>query len=157
MSTITSVLGSRTSLTTSALNSLASATYVNAGTLTHNTNKPLDCLVEVTVTPGTVSSNKQVVVFAQLSLDGTNFETGPVSGTTTTDEPDLTFVGVVPCNTNSTAQTQVFSLLAAYQRAGKGAAGLPYASKIIVKNETGAALAASGHSVYYAEITGSVA
>lgn len=152
MSTITSVQGSRTSLTTTALNSLASAAYVVAGTLTHNANKPLDCLIEVTVTPGTVSSNKQVVVFAQRSMDGTNFETGPTSGTTTTDEPDLTFIGTVPCNTNSTAQTKVFSLLNAY-----GGAGLPYASKIIVKNETGASLAASGHSVYYAEITGSVA
>lgn len=151
MSTVTSVVGTRTSLTTSALNSLASATYVVAGTLTHNTNKPLDVLVEVAVTPGTVSGNKQAVVFAQRSLDGTNFETGPTSGTTTTDEPDLTFVGTVPLNTNSTAQTKVFSLAAAY------GGPLPYASKIIVKNDSGAAFAGSGHSVYYSEITGSVA
>jgi hypothetical protein len=33
---------------------------------------------------------------------------------------------------------------------------LPYASKIIVKNDSGAALAASGNSVYYSEISATV-
>jgi hypothetical protein len=150
MATIKSLVGARTSLTTTALNSLASATYVSAGTLTFATNDPLDCFIEVTVTPGTVSSNKQVVVFAQQSLDGTNFETGPTSGTTTTDEPNLTFVGVVPCNTNSTAQTRILAL------AGAFGGVLPYAAKIIIKNETGATLNSSGNSVYYAEVTGDV-
>lgn len=151
MATVKQVVGSRTSLTTSALNSLASATFVSAGTITHNTNQPLDVLVEVTATPGTVSGNKQLVVFAKISLDGTNFTSGPESGTTTTDEPDLFFVGTVPLNTNSTAQTKTFSLAAALGGV------LPYASKIIVKNDSGAALAASGNSVYYSEISATVA
>jgi len=150
MASVKSIVGARTSLTTTALDSLASATYVAAGTLTFATGDPLDCFIEVAVTPGTVSSNKQVVVFAQQSLDGTNFESGPVSGTTTTDEPNLTFIGVVPCNTNSAAQTRVFSL------AGAFGGVLPHSAKIIVKNETGAALASSGNSVYYAEVTGDV-
>ena len=151
MATIKQVVGTRTALTTSALNSLASVTYVSAGTITHNTNQPLDVLVEVTATPGTVAGNKQLVVFAKISLDGTNFTSGPESGTTTTDEPDLFFVGTVPLNTNSTAQTKTFSLAAAYGGV------LPYASKIIVKNDSGAALAASGNSVYYSEISATVA
>lgn len=151
MATVKQVVGSRTSLTTSALNSLASATFVSAGTITHNTNQPLDVLVEVTATPGTVSGNKQMVVFAKISLDGTNFTSGPESGTTTTDEPDLFFVGTVPLNTNSTAQTKTFSLAAALGGV------LPYASKIIVKNDSGAALNASGGSVYYSEISATVA
>lgn len=151
MATITSVVGSRTSLTTSAMDSLANNTYVSAGTLNHTTNDPLDVLIEVKVTPGTVSGNKQVVVFAQGSLDGTNFESGPTSGSTATDEPNLTFVGVVPCNSNSTAQTGIFSLAAAFSGT------LPQQSKIIVKNETGASLAASGHHVYYSEVTGNSA
>lgn len=150
MATVKQVVGSRTSLTTSALNSLASATFVSAGTITHNTNQPLDVLVEVTATPGTVSGNKQLVVFAKISLDGTNFTSGPESGTTTTDEPDLFFVGTVPLNTNSTAQTKTFSLSAALGGV------LPYASKIIVKNDSGAALNASGGSVYYSEISATV-
>jgi len=151
MATVKQVVGSRTSLTTSALNSLASATFVSAGTITHNTNQPMDVLLEVTATPGTVSGNKQLVVFAKISLDGTNFTSGPESGTTTTDEPDLFFVGTVPLNTNSTAQTKTFSLAAALGGV------LPYASKIIVKNDSGAALAASGNSVYYSEISATVA
>ena len=151
MATVKQVVGTRTALTTSALNSLASATFVSAGTITHNTNQPLDVLLEVTATPGTVSGNKQMVVFAKISLDGTNFTSGPESGTTTTDEPDLFFVGTVPLNTNSTAQTKTFSLAAALGGV------LPYASKIIVKNDSGAALAASGNSVYYSEISATVA
>lgn len=149
MAVITSIVGTRTALTTTALDSLASATYVSAGTINHSTNDPLDVLVEVKATPGTVAGNKQLVVFAQGSLDGTNFESGPVSGTTTTDEPNLTFVGTVPCNTNATAQTGIFSLAAAFQGT------LPLQTKIIIKNDTGAALAATGHSVYYSEVTGS--
>lgn len=153
MATVTSVVGTRTATGSStAHNSLANGTYVSVGTLTHNTNKPLDVLLEVTAVSGTVAGNKQLVVFAQASLDGTNFETGPTSGTTTTDEPNLHFVGVVPLNSNSTAQTRIFSLAAAYGGA------LPYASKIILKNDSGAALATSASNVVnYSEVTGSVA
>ena len=150
MASVTSVVGTRTSLTTSALDSLASATYVSAGTLNHTTNDPLDVLLEVKVTPGTVSGDERVQVFAQGSLDGTNFESGPTSGTDTADEPNLTYVGTVPTHVNSQAETGVFSLAAAFGGV------LPQQTKIIVKNESGAALAASGHHVYYSEITGDV-
>ena len=152
MAAITLPQDTRTALTTSALNSLASGTYVSAGTITHATNDPLDCLIEVSVTaPGTVTAPKQLLVFAQKSLDGSAFESGPTSGTTATDEPDLTYVGAVPMNTVSVVHTKVFSLRAAYGHA------LPYASKIICKNDLGNALPASTHSVYYAEVDGAVA
>lgn len=151
MATVKQVVGSRTSLTTSALNSLASATFVSAGTITHNTNQPLDVLVEVTATPGTVSGNKQLLVYAKASLDGSNQTTGPETGTTVTDEPNLYYVGTLPLNTNSTTQTKVFSLAAAYGGL------LPYASEIVVRNDSGAALNASGGSVYYSEISATVA
>ena len=151
MATIKQIVGTRTSLTTSALNSLASATFVSAGTITHNTNQPIDVMIEVTATPGTVSGNKQLVVFAKVSLDGTNYSTGPESGTTTTDEPDLYYVGTVPLNTSSAVQTKTFSLAASL------GGMLPYASKIIIKNDSGAALAGSGNSVYYSEISATVA
>lgn len=150
-STVTSVVGSRTSLTTSALNSLASATYVVAGTLTHNSNKPLDVLLEVSITaPSSTSGNKQVVVFLQQSLDGSNFGTGPTSGTSATDEPDLIFVGTVPLNTVSVVHARTFSLAQAW------GGTLGYASKIIIRNDCGSALPASTHSVYYSEVTGSI-
>jgi len=151
MATVKQVVGARTALTTSALNSLASATFVSAGTITHNTNQPIDVLIEVTATPGTVSGNKQLLVYAKASLDGTNQTTGPETGTTVTDEPNLYFVGALPLNTNSTTQTKVFSLAAAYGGL------LPYASEIVVRNDSGAALNASGGSVYYSEISATVA
>lgn len=151
MATIKQVVGARTSLTTTALNSLASGTYVSCGTITHNTNQPLDVLIEVTATPGTVWSNKQLLVFAKASLDGTNQTTGPETGTSTVDEPNLFFVGVLPLNTNSTSQTRIFSLAAAFGGV------LPYASEIVVRNDCGAALNASGGSVYYSEISATVA
>lgn len=151
MATVKQVVGSRTSLTTSALNSLASATFVSAGTLTHNTNQPIDVLLEVTATPGTVSGNKQLLVYAKASLDGSNQTTGPETGTAVTDEPNLYYVGTLPLNTNSTTQTRIFSLAAAYGGL------LPYASEIVVRNDSGAALNASGGSVYYSEISATVA
>lgn len=151
MATVKQVVGTRTALTTSALNSLASATFVSAGTITHNTNQPIDVLLEVTATPGTVSGNKQLLVYAKASLDGSNQTTGPETGTAVTDEPNLYYVGTLPLNTNSTTQTKVFSLAAAYGGL------LPYASEIVVRNDSGAALNASGGSVYYSEISATVA
>ena len=150
MSTLTLQAGSRTTLTTSALNSLASATYVSAGTIDVSSTDPVDVVVEVEATPGTVSGNKQVLVFAQVSFDNTNFSTGPTSGTTTTDEPNLRYVGAVPVQTNSTLQRNAFSVASALGY-------VPPYFKIIVKNDSGAALAASGHAVYYTAYTGSVA
>lgn len=139
---------SRTQLSgaAAALNSLAAGTYVVLGTITHTTNDPLECKVELKVTPGTVSGSKQVVLFCQASLDGTNFETGPTSGTTTTDEPNLRLVGFLPCNSNSTAQVGVYDLSGAYP-----SGALPYASKLIAKNDTGAALSGSGNDCWTSE------
>ena len=151
MATVKQVVGTRTALTTTALNSLASATFVSAGTITHNTNQPIDVMIEVTATPGTVSGNKQLLVYAKASLDGTNQTTGPETGTTVTDEPNLYFVGALPLNTSSTTQTRVFALAAAYGGV------LPYASEIVLRNDSGAALNASGGSVSYSEISATVA
>lgn len=149
MASITAVVGTKTALTTSALNSLASATYVSAGTIDLTTDDPLDVLVEVSATPGTVSGNKQVVVFAKVSLDGSTWTSGPETGTTATDEPNLKFIGTVPCNTNSTQQVNTLSVVSAL-------GFIPPHLEIVVKNDTGAALASSGHSVHYAVVTGNV-
>jgi hypothetical protein len=147
MASVTQVIGTRTNL--GSLGTLANGTYINAGTINVSTNDLLECMIEVSATPGTVSGNKQLVVFAQPSLDGSNYQTGPVSGTTTTDEPNLKFVGTVPLGTNSTLQRGVFPLSAIF------GGSLPYDCKIIVKNDSGAALASG--SVEYAEITTTVA
>ena len=147
MAVITAIAGTRTTLTTSALNSLAASTYVSAGTIDLTATDPLDVLVEVAVTPGATSGNKQLVVFARVSLDGTNFTTGPVSGSTATDEPNLKFLGTVPLNTNSTLQRNVLSVMSSLGY-------IPAHLQIVVKNDSGAALAASGHAVHYSTVVG---
>ncbi len=148
MATITAAAGSRTSLTTTALNSLASATYVSAGTIDASAIDPIDTVIEVEATPGTVSGNKQLAVFLKASFDNTNFGTGPESGTTTTDEPNLKLIGTLPLNTSSTLQRGAFSVAAALGY-------VPPYFKVIVKNDSGAALASSGHAVNYTHYTGS--
>lgn len=149
MATIKQLVGTRTALTVTGLATLASATYVASNVLDCATNDPLDVLVELTITPGAVTGNKQAVLFAVASLDNTNFQTGPTSGTTTTDEPVLTLIGVLPLNTNTTAQTKIFSVAAAY-----GGALPPYL-KFVVKNDSGAAFTAG--TIYTSEVSATVA
>lgn len=150
MATITVAPGARQTLTTTALNSLASSTYVSAGVVNVSAVDPLDVVVEVEATPGTVAGNKQLAVFARVSMDGTNYTTGPTSGTTATDEPNLRLLGVLPLNTNSTLQRNAMSVMSALGY-------VPPYLEIVVKNDSGAALAASGHGVYWTAYTGNSA
>lgn len=142
---INPTLGARTSVTVTGLATLASGTYVAGSAITHNTNRPVDHVYEVNVaTTNTPTGNKQVSVFAKVSLDGTNYTSGPESGTTTTDEPDLVFLGSVPMNTASTTHSVVFSL-------GQRLGFIPYSSKIILKNDLGVALTSG--TVFYSEVS----
>lgn len=149
MAAIKQLVGTKTSITVTGLTSLASATFVAANDLDVSADDPLDILVELEVTPGTVSSNKQVLLYAKSSLDNTNFSSGPQSGTTATDEPNLTLIGAVPCNTNSTQQRGLFSVAGAF-----GGVIPPYL-RFVIKNETGAALSAG--ALNYSLVTGEVA
>lgn len=138
----------RTSLTVSGLSTLASATYCVSNTFTANTNKPLDVAIEVeAATTNTPASNKQLVVFLKESLDGTNFRSGPETGTTTTDEPNLLLLGIVPINTSSTTQRGTFSIVEALGY-------VPHSFKIVIKNELGVALTSG--AAFTAEITGTI-
>ena len=152
MATIKQNVGTKTSIpfTGSSLSTLANNTFVApTGDLDFTAVDPLDVMAELAVTPGTVSSSKQVILYAKSSLDGTNFSSGPQSGTTATDEPNLTLIGVLPCNTNSTAQRGIFSVASAF-----GGVIPPYL-RFVVKNETGAALTAG--TLDYSIVTGEVA
>jgi hypothetical protein len=139
--------------TVSGLSTLASATYVAGPTLTHDTNGPLDVLIFPTVaTTNTLpasGSNLQVLVFAQASPNGTpTFTSGPTSGTTSTDELNLHYVGSIPLRTASTNQSKMFSLSAAFGGA------LPFASRLVFKNDCGVALTSA--SVVVAEVIGTI-
>ena len=142
----TPTVGTRTSLTVTGFSTLAAATYAVSSAYTCNTNKPWDVIVEVNAaTTNTPSGNKQIVVFVQESLDGTSFRSGPTSGTTATDEPNLRFVGVVPMNSVTTTQTGMFSIAAAL-------GFCPFAFKIVLKDDLGVALTSG--TVFTAEISG---
>lgn len=151
--TIAKILqGARTQIAgaAAAMNNLANVTYVALGTITHNSGgkAPLDCLVELAVMPGTVAGNKQVLLFAQVSLDGVNWTSGPSSGIVVTDETNLLFIGTLPLNTNAVMQSKVFSL------AMPNGGVLPFATRLILKNDSGAPLAATGNDLYMLDISG---
>jgi hypothetical protein len=148
MAIIKQIVGSRTSLTSSSLGTLASATYCVSDAYTANTNQPLDVIVEATVaTTNTPSGNKQVVLFVKESLDGTNYRTGPESGTTTTEEPNLRYLGVVPLPLASTTERGTFSIAAALGY-------VPYSFKIVAKNDLGVAMTTG--TLHTAEISSTV-
>ena len=149
MAAITQTVNTRTSLTVTGIGTLASTTYVTSSAYTANTNKPFDVIIEVEcATTNTPSGNKQLVVFVKESLDGTNFRSGPESGTTTTDELNLRFLGTVPMNSVTTTQRGTFSVLASLGYC-------PYAFKIVVKNDLGVALTSA--AAYTSEISSAVA
>lgn len=145
MAVFTQAQGSRSAPILS-LGALASATYAASPVIDLGASIPLDVTLEVECTPSTATSgNKQLILFAKLSLDNTNFGSGPESGTTTTNELDLHWIGTLPCNDNS-QHRKMFSL-----------AGLPVTRylKLVVKNDMGVALASG--NVYRADITGASA
>lgn len=134
MATVKQIVGTRTSLTVTGLGTLASSTYVASSAYNCATNQPVDVIVEVdAATTNTPSGNKQLLVFIQESLDGTNFRSGPTSGTTATDEPDLRFMGSLPMNAASTTHIGTFSVLQALGY-------VPTQFKVVLKNDLGVAL-----------------
>ena len=139
------VQGERTPLWSPGFSTLASATYVATSPYDCATNNPYDVVIEVEcVTTKTPAGNKQVAVFVKESLDGTHFRSGPESGTTTTDETNLRFLGTVPMNTAFVTQRGTFSIMDALGY-------VPYAFKVVLKNDLGVALTSG--SVYTAEIS----
>lgn len=148
MAAITQTVNARTALTVTGFGTLASATYVASNIYTANTNKPLDVVVEVECATGTApTGNKQIIVYVQESLDGTNFRSGPTSGASDTDRANLRFMGVIPMNTITVTQRGTFSVA--------GALGYcPHSFKVVIKNDLGVALTSG--AVYTAEISSSV-
>ena len=149
MGLVTTLQGTRTSLTVTGFSTLASATYVASNAYNASTNDPQDVIVEVeAATTNTAAGNKQVIVYIQASLDGTNFQTGPTSGTSDTDAPDFTLLGIIPMNTNSATHRKMFSTAMAL-------GFVPQQFKVVLKNDLGVALTSG--AVYTAEISNSVA
>lgn len=124
-----------------ALGTLASATYVMSSVIDLGAAIPFDVTFEVEANAnGTPSGNKQLLLFAKFSLDNTNFGSGPESGTTATEEPDLHLIGAMPMNDTND------------HRKFFGLRGLPIARymKLVAKNDLGVALTSG--NVYRADI-----
>lgn len=150
MGALTAPWGSRAQLAGyTALNSLANATYASLGVIT--TNNALDVVVEVTANPnGTVASNKRLRVFARVSWDNAAFSSGPTSGTTTTDEPNLKLLGDVQLLTNSAPRMDAFSVAAALGY-------VPPYVEIVVKNECNVSLNSTGNDCRWNPLNGNAA
>jgi hypothetical protein len=152
MAVIKQIVGTRISLayTGTTLSTLASGTYTENTTAYDCTvNQPLDVLIEVdATTTNTPTGNTQLVVFISESLDGTNYRSGPTSGTTTTREPNLKFLGTMRITTASQPEIAQFSLV---QVLGY----VPAKFFVIIKNDLGVALTAG--TVWTAEVSNSVA
>lgn len=142
---INPTVGTRTSLTVTGLSTLASGTYAVSAAYNCNTNKPVDVVVEVSVaTNNTPASNNQLLVFVKESLDGSNYRSGPESGTSDTDRPDLVLLGRIPINSATNTHAGMFSIAEALGY-------VPHSFKIVVKNEIGVALTSG--SAYTSEIS----
>lgn len=139
MSNIKPSYGAATALTIT-LNSLASGSGATSSAIAQSTDLALDALVEILVTTGTVGTNPNVAVYAIPSLDGTNYG----------DVTNAPLIGTI--NTPSNATPYRKSMPVAVQFGGS----LPPSYKIYVVNNTGAALAGSGNSGQYVEISGTI-
>lgn len=149
MGLVTTAQSARTALTVTGFPTLASATYVASAIYTCNTNKPQDLIIEVeAATTNVAAGNKRVLVYVQASLDGTNFQTGPVSGTSDADVQDLTPLGFIPMNTNSATHRKMFSVAAVL-------GFVPHSCRIVAKNDLGVSLTSG--AVFTAEISNNVA
>lgn len=152
MATVKQPVGTRTSLAFSGttLSTLASGTYVqNTTAYDCSTNQPVDVIVEVdAATTNTPAGNKQLKVFISESLDGTNYRSGPTSGTTVTREANLKYLGVLPITTASTTEIGQFSI---FQILGY----VPLKFYVIIYNDLGVALTSG--TVFTSEISNTVA
>lgn len=149
--TIKTVRATASSLTftSNPITTLASANYAASDAYNLETNQPNDLAVEATiVTTNTPSGNKQVLVFIKESIDGgTSFRSGPETGSTATDEPDLLLIGYVPMNSSGTHRGS-FSVA---QRLGY----VPTQVKVVLKNDMGVAFT-TGSVVKVQEISQTV-
>jgi hypothetical protein len=147
--------GTSTGITITAA-SLASASVRSSAAVTSGTtNNTTDYLISVNVltTATAPSGNKQVVVYAYRSEDGTNYQgdssiVDNVDGTdkalTAIGSPtNLTFLGTVQLNqgTNAVTIRQVFSLSQAF-------GSIPPKWGIVLQNDAGTALGATVTATY---------
>lgn len=133
MSTSRQYIPTKVALSVTGLSTLAAANYATSIAKDNSAAQPFEQMVEVSVTVGSTpstSTGMQALVFAKASYDGgATWQSGPETGTTSTDEADLTFLGAVPVRTAG-PHTKAFPVSAAF-------GCVPPMLKFIVRNDTG--------------------
>lgn len=132
MAGLKQIIGPKAQLACSTLPTLSSGAYATSDAKSNAANQPPDLLVEVSITPGTVSGNKQAVLFALASIDGAVYQTGANSA----DEAVMRRLGSLSLPSNGVPQTDYFTVAAAYGGV------LPPNVKFVVKNDSGAVFTA---------------
>ena len=131
----------------------------SAAATTSTTNNVVDAMVTVTITVGahTPSATTNILIWAVGSEDGTTYagaQSGSVESfgadsaeTIDVDGNNMNYLGAIHCHTASVQYiSKPFSIAAAFGGV------MPRKWQIVVQNQTGTALAASGHGVDYTEI-----
>lgn len=141
MTTFTQSQSARSSVL--IMGTLGAGSYIISSAIDLGPNIPLDVTFEVVFTPnGAPATNKQLLLFAQLSLDGINFSTG---GTDSNNEPQLHYIGSVPAYGTSILHRK-------FLRLNQLEIPITRYIKLVAKNDMGVAL--SSGEVYMASITG---
>lgn len=136
---------------TITLNSLASGSARESTVIDNGTNKYLDALITImlAIGAGTIGAEKCANIYAYGSEDGTNFTdnaTGSDAAITLNDPTNLKPVGMIAMPTQSLTYKGVFNIAQVFGGV------LPRKWGIVVKNNCGIALAASGNSASYSGI-----
>lgn len=132
---------------TAALNALAAGNYATSSAIDNTSVKPIDLLVTLNIMTGaSVGGNKQISIFAVCSPDGTNFDTANASATDNSRDGMIKLIDTIPTPNAGEALQRSFNISQAFNGI------LPPAIKLIVKNDSGAALANSGNALTYKNV-----
>ena len=126
-------------LNISGFNSLAGGSYATSDAVDNASDLFIDVMVEVTVADMVEAGNKQLVVYAIDSVDGTNF-----SDSQTGNPQAMRLLGVVPMNGTGSWRSAMMSLASAFGGI------VPPKWKVVVYNDNSTtALAGSGNTIQY--------
>lgn len=127
--------GAATALTIT-LNSLAAGSFATSSSIDPTASATVDVLVEILIADITESGNKQVIVYAVSSVDGTNFSDA-------TRQSAMVRLGALDITGTGPFRSASYSVAAGFGGV------LPRLFKIVVMNDAGAALASTGNSAQY--------
>lgn len=143
MATVKEQFGATTALTIT-LNNLTTATgFAISNQVDNTTDLFLDVLIEILIADVVEAGNKQILVYAIDSVDGTNWSFGNTAADALANPGALAFVGALPLNGTGPWRSRAMSLAAAF------GGNVPPYWKLAVMNDAGVTLAASNNSVQY--------